>query len=55
MRRQAIDIGECGRINYEKPSTDPFQDLTRILGGKESIPNNYPWMVLLLKQSPGGQ
>merc|ERR1719204_1558332 len=54
MRRQAIDIGDCGRINYEKPSTDPFQDLTRILGGKASIPNNYPWMVLLLKQSPGG-
>ena len=55
MRRQAVDIGDCGRINYEKPSTDPFQDLERILGGKESIPNNYPWMVLLLKQSPGGQ
>ena len=28
--------------------------LERIVGGRETVPNKYPWMVLLLKISPSG-
>ena len=57
----------CGILGGKGRTTMPKMDrylstreimssaLERIVGGRETVPNKYPWMVLILKISPSGK
>jgi hypothetical protein len=39
---------DCGKVNF------PPNTKSRIVGGQEVEPHNYPWMVVIVKQDFAG-